>query len=67
MKPKAIVLGKELCIDCQEAKERYDKAGYAVEFKNIDKDVDAYALHQDLDGGETIPLVILYGVPHEAE
>lgn len=41
----------------------YAARGYAVEFKDIDRDVDAYALHQLLDGGEAVPVIILRGVP----
>lgn len=60
---RAVILGKTLCQSYQEAAMDYAARGYAVEFKDIDHDVDVYALHQLLDGGETIPVIILRGVP----
>ena len=63
IKPKCLVLGKSLCIECQDAAMDYAQRGYSVEFQDIDHDPDAMALHALLDGGETIPVIILRGVP----
>ena len=63
MKPRALVLGKVLCQYCMAAEAQYAKAGYDVKFRDIDRDPDALALHQLLDGGDTVPVIILRGVP----
>jgi len=58
----ALILGKALCLDCLSAEAWAERRGYVdVQFRDIDRDVEAYALHQQLDGGDTVPVVILRG------
>ena len=57
----ALILGKALCLDCQAAAAWCKRRGYDAQFRDIDRDVEAYALHQQLDGGDTVPVVILRG------
>lgn len=57
----ATIFGKPLCEDCQKAHAFYEARGYEVEFKDINADPDAMALHALLDGGDTVPVIVLRG------
>ena len=62
---KATILGKPLCVDCQNAAAILRDKGYDVTELDINTDPDAMALHALIDGGETIPVVTLRGVPKD--